>query len=93
MAVQEAKVSEEMQQVVPGFQLADSVVHAAKAWSLQLRLNADGTWAQCFFCGQSVMCLSQHGISYTWTMEQLQSQVLAHMLQRHGWVREGKDEG
>lgn len=93
-------VSEERTPLPSGFEIATEVRAAALTWPLQARRRTDmvcgaqvtrGTVPG--ICGQAVVPVSQDGELYEYTDEEREGLLLAHLMQRHGWTREGVGRG
>jgi hypothetical protein len=76
-------------EVKPEFAIAaDVIVKAAGAGIILLvdDLRAD---LVCEQCGQSVICLRNQGGSFWLTTAAISGGVISHLIQVHGWTREG----
>lgn len=72
-----------------GFGIAPAVEAAADRWLLKVR-TADGgrAYLACGVCDQSVLAVAMAGTPYRVRVVDIQSQLLTHLMQRHGWSRE-----
>lgn len=70
------------------FRIADEVIAAARNWKtmyIEGHLRCLPTWS----CGQSIIHIAERQIDVT----MIESALLAHLMQRHGWTREAVGDG
>jgi hypothetical protein len=87
----------ELKRVKPEFRLSEIVVEKAYEWQLQHNIRDDGSEHLCCRkCDQSVLTVvkpleeSFPGVDnrYVFTMSDLSSSLIAHLMICHGWTRE-----
>ena len=72
-----------------GFGIAPGVEQAADRWLLSIRQEEKGpTFLTCTACGQAVLVMAREGVPYRVRVVDIQSQLLTHLMQAHGWTRE-----
>jgi len=75
--------------VKPEWRISPDVIDAAHGQPVILTLSDERADLTCERCGQSVMCLRAGHGSYRLTAAAISGQLLAHLMQTHGWTREG----
>lgn len=65
--------------------LGAAVLMAAMEWPVRII----GDHLVCNKCGQGVLAMSQNGHGYHLTLAHVSMTIVAHMIQRHKWTREG----
>lgn len=83
MASIEAKVDGPLALVDPAFAIEGEVI--TRSHNRQLIFDAGDEQVRCYACGQGVLHLRNHVV---FSMADLETVVLAHLMQRHGWTRE-----
>jgi hypothetical protein len=83
MASLEAKVDGPMVAVSPDFAVAGEVI--TRSHNRALSWDAGDEQVRCYACGQGILWLRH---STMFTMNDLETVLIAHLIQRHGWTRE-----
>lgn len=76
-----------------GFAVPGDVWADVRGWPLGLRVDADRIDRICSHCWQTVIPMSNPQGAYHYTDEEKDGLVLAHLIQAHGWTREGRPDG
>ena len=79
----EAKVEGPLALVDPGFAIAGEVI--TRSHNRALIFDAGDHQVRCYACGQGILRLLH---STVFAMNDLETVLIAHLMQRHGWTRE-----
>jgi hypothetical protein len=70
------------------FDISQDVVKATKEFPIITRNEDNRTDLVCNECYQQIACLAIDSQPYIYTLNQLQSLLLSHLIQKHNWSRE-----
>lgn len=71
------------------FAVPESVWALVRKWCLARRESPGRIDGVCMHCGQGVLPIAKDGHYYDYSEGQQDGMILAHLIQAHGWSREG----
>ncbi len=75
----------------PGFAVPEHVWELVREWPIKRRADDRRRDMVCEACGQQVFPITKGDRRYQYKVGQRDGLVLAHLIQVHGWNREGPD--